>query len=177
VDRRTARAGEASGEGFGPGGPLPVASAGGAGPGDGEDVLAFLGVLWGLEHALQGASKRMAGHLGITGTQRFVIRMLGRQPGIGAGELADLLHDHPSTITGVLQRLSDQGLIVRRTHPTDRRRAVLHLTADGRRFDELRGGTIEGAVEQALAGLSAEDVAAARRVIDAVVGALDATVR
>jgi DNA-binding MarR family transcriptional regulator len=140
-------------------------------------VLAFLGVLWGLEHALQGASKRMAGRLGITGTQRFVIRMLGRQPGIGAGELADLLHDHPSTITGVLRRLSDQGLIVRRIHPTDRRRAVLRLTDEGRVFDALRSGTIEGAVSQALAGLSADDVSAARRVIDAVVGALDATVR
>ncbi len=146
-------------------------------PGDGEDVLAFLGVLWGLEHALQGASKRMAGRLGITGTQRFVIRMLGRQPGIGAGELAELLHDHPSTTTGVLRRLSEQGLIVRRVHPSDRRRAVLHLTEEGRAFDALRSGTIEGAVSQALAGLSAEDVAAARRVIDAVVGALDTTVR
>jgi DNA-binding MarR family transcriptional regulator len=139
--------------------------------------LTFLGELWALEHALQAASKRMAARLSITGTQRFVVRMLGRLPGIGAGELAELMHDHPSTITGVLQRLVQQGLVARRTHPEDRRRAVLHLTDAGRRFDQLREGTIEAAVDKALRSATPEDVVAARRILAAVVAALDTNVR
>lgn len=141
--------------------------------GDTLEPLDFLGTLWALEHALQAASKRMYQRLGITGTQRFVIRMLGRLPGIGAGELAVLLHDHPSTLTGVLARLVDQGLITRGVHPDDRRKAVLRLTDAGREVDLLREGTIEAAVSRAMASVSADQLAATREVLLTVVAELE----
>jgi DNA-binding MarR family transcriptional regulator len=139
----------------------------------GEDTLSFLGVLWALEHALQTGSKRMAHRLGVTGTQRFTVRMLGRNPGLGAGELAELLHDHPSTLTGVIQRLVEHGLVERRTDPEDRRRVLLDLTDQGREVDALREGTIESAVGSALQSLPPEHVRVAREVLQAVIGALE----
>ncbi|HMV67615.1 MAG TPA: MarR family transcriptional regulator [Myxococcota bacterium] len=138
-----------------------------------EDALEFLGDLWSLEHALHTASKRMALRFGVTGTQRFVVRMLGRNPGMGAGELAERMHDHPSTLTGVLQRLVEAGLIERRVDAADRRRAVLNLSARGRELDALREGTIEAAVGAALARLDPAHVAIARAVLAEVVASLD----
>jgi DNA-binding MarR family transcriptional regulator len=95
-----------------------------------------------VDHALQSTSKWMEVRLGITGPQRLVIRMIGCFPGISAGALANLLHVHPSTLTGVLRRLSDRGAIRRSTDPYDSRRALFWLTARGRRVDRLRSGTV-----------------------------------
>src|ERR687888_5890 len=66
-------------------------------------VLDFMQRLWAVAHELQSISKRMDAHLGVTGPQRLVVRILGRRPGLSAGELAAILHLHPSTLTGVLR--------------------------------------------------------------------------
>ena len=113
-------------------------------------VLDFMRALWALDHSLQSASKRMEARLGVTAPQRLVIRIVGRFPGISAGEVADILHLHPSTLTGVLKRLEERGLVGRRADPADARRALLELTPRGREVDELRTGTVEAAVRRAL---------------------------
>jgi DNA-binding MarR family transcriptional regulator len=137
------------------------------------EVLQFMRLLWELEHALQKTSKRMAASLGVTGMQRLVLRILGLFPGIAAGEIATILHVHPSTLTGVLSRLLDQGLIARRTHEGDRRRAVLVLTARGRRVNGIKKGTVEAGVQKALRDVSRQDRAVARRVLSTVCEALE----
>ena len=129
------------------------------------DVLRFMQVLWRLVHGLEQSSKRMATTLGITGPQRLVLRIVGLQPGISAGQLAAILHVHPSTVTGVLRRLQAQGLLAREAHPDDRRRAVLRLTARGRRINDVRRGTIEFDVREALRRVSRRDQACARRAL------------
>ncbi len=136
-------------------------------------VLDFLRALWALDHALQSASKRMEASLGVTGPQRFVIRMIGRYPGISAGEVSHLLHVHPSTLTGVLKRLEQRGLVVRRSDPADARRALLDLTAKGRRVDSTRWGTVEGAARKALAKLPPVAMRQTRVVAEAITAELD----
>jgi MarR family transcriptional regulator, organic hydroperoxide resistance regulator len=116
-------------------------------------VLEFMRVIWALDHALQTTSKRMEATLGITAPQRLVIRILGRFPGTPAGQLAIILHLHPSTLTGILRRLQRRGLITRRADPRDRRRAVFGLTAKGREFDVDVEGTVEAAVRAAFDAL------------------------
>jgi DNA-binding MarR family transcriptional regulator len=136
--------------------------------------MEFLQILWAVEHELQAASKRMRARLGVTGPQRLVLRMLGHNPRLRPGELARLLHDHPSTLTGVLQRLEDRGLITREIDAADRRSTLLHLTATGREVDSVRDGTIEASVGRALARLSPEQLAAAREVLETIVRELEA---
>ena len=125
-------------------------------------VLDFMRALWALDHALQSASKRMEATRGVTAPQRLVVRIVGRFPGISAGEVADILHLHPSTLTGGLQRLGDRGLLERRPDPADGRRALLDLTPRGRKMDQLRDGTVEAAVRRALRRLPPASVRAAR---------------
>jgi DNA-binding MarR family transcriptional regulator len=121
---------------------------------------------WAVFHGLQSTSKAMARNLGVTGPQRLVIRLLGQRPGTSAGELAELLHLHPSTITGILRRLEERGFLRRKADDEDRRRAVLTLSQSGRSLDDVRTGTVEAAVRRTLDKAKPEDVAATRRVLE-----------
>jgi DNA-binding MarR family transcriptional regulator len=123
-------------------------------------------LLWAVAHGLERASKRMTAEIGVTGPQRLVLRVAGLFPGLSAGDLAAILHVHPSTLTGVLHRLVNQRLLVRLDDPDDRRRAILRLTARGGRINEVAHGTVEAAVAEALEGISARDRAATRRVLE-----------
>jgi DNA-binding MarR family transcriptional regulator len=136
------------------------------------EALEFLRVLWAIDHGLQRHSKHMAAALGITGPQRLVVRVVGRFPGLSAGQLAEILHLHPSTLTGVLRRLVRKGLLTRHQDPRDRRRAVLGLTAAGRRLAVEASGTIESVMKRALGGHPPREAAAARQVLSAVAESL-----
>jgi DNA-binding MarR family transcriptional regulator len=130
-----------------------------------EGVLNFMRLLWAVDHGLQSYSKQMASTLGVTGPQRLVIRLAARFPQIAAGQLAEMLHVHPSTLTGVLQRLEARGILVREQDPADGRRALFRVTPKGRKIDQTRSGTAEAAVTQALEKLDRKDLAAAERVL------------
>ena len=129
------------------------------------DVLQFMQLLWAVVHGVEKTSKRMTSEIGVTGPQRLVLRVVGLCPGVSAGDLASVLHVHPSTLTGVLQRLVAQKLLLRIDDPSDRRRAILRLTPRGARVNSVNRGTVELAVAEALDGVSARDRAATRRVL------------
>jgi DNA-binding MarR family transcriptional regulator len=131
-------------------------------------TLAFLRSLWAIDHGLRSLSKQMQASLGVTGPQRLVLRMLGRLPAVMPSELAELLHLDRSTVSGVLERLAEQRLLVRRPHPEDGRSVLVALSARGKLLDHETPGTVEASVERALSTLPRRDVDAAIRVLDAV---------
>ncbi len=137
------------------------------------EVLEFMRLLWAITHGLQKTSKRMHASLGITGPQRLVVRVVGRFPNISAGQLSDILHLDPSTLTGVLQRLERRRLIKRKSDPKDGRRIRLVLSAAGHKLDVVAAGTVEATVKDALRGLSLSKVAAARDVLAAIASGLE----
>ena len=139
------------------------------------DVLQFMQLLWAVVHGLERVSKRMTGDIGVTGPQRLVLRVVGLFPGMSAGALAAVLHVHPSTLTGVLQRLVGQHLLARSDDPGDRRRAVLRLTKRGARVNAVRQGTVEAAIAQALEGMSERDRMATKRVLERLAAHLEPT--
>jgi DNA-binding MarR family transcriptional regulator len=134
-------------------------------PSELPEVLQFMQVLWAVAHGLARISKRMNVDFGVTGPQRLVLRVVGLFPGMSAGELASILHVHPSTLTGILRRLVTSRLLYRVEHSGDRRRSVLALTGRGKRVNALGRGTAEAAVASALDDLSPRDQAAAKRVL------------
>src|SRR5438067_4845878 len=139
-------------------------------------VLDFMRLLWAVDHSLQSASKRMEASFGITGPQRLVVRIVGRFPGIAAGRVAEILHVHPSTLTGILKRLEARGVLQRRSDPRDARRALFGLTNKGRKLDTVRTGVVEQAVRRVL-GTDPAKVAAAQEVLFALSEELDAGLR
>ena len=119
----------------------------------GGETLQFLQGVWELVHALDVRSKRMAQTLGVTGPQRLVIRIVGQKPSQTASEISQVLGKHPSTLTGVLARLEERGLLEREVDADDRRRARFTLTAAGKKIDKERRGTVEAATRRALGRL------------------------
>ena len=113
-------------------------------------VLDFLRVLWAVDHGLQSVSKRMESQHGVTSPQLLVLRIVGLHPGIPAGRVAEILHAHPSTLTGILKRLQARALLQRKADPKDARRALLHLSAKGRRVSDPRSGLLEQAIRRLL---------------------------
>jgi MarR family transcriptional regulator, organic hydroperoxide resistance regulator len=143
-------------------------SRGDAGTASVGSALDFLRLLWAVDHGLQRRSKRMEVELGVTGMQRMCIRLIGRFPEISAGRLAELLHVHPSTLTGVLKRLTERGFIGRERDTDDARRSRLVLLEQGQRVDATQAGTVEAAVRRALGRIPPETLDAARTVLSAV---------
>ncbi|HEY5678055.1 MAG TPA: MarR family winged helix-turn-helix transcriptional regulator [Myxococcales bacterium] len=136
--------------------------------GQGSTVLEFLRLLWAIDHALQKHSRRMTREMGVTGVQRLAIRVLGRYPDLTPGQLAGVLHLHPSTVTGIVKRLQRGGFVLRRMDRSDRRRSRLALTARGRAIDGRRGGTVESQLDLALRKIDPSALATAERVLTAI---------
>jgi DNA-binding MarR family transcriptional regulator len=137
------------------------------------ETLEFLGLMWTVDHALQTLSKRMQGTIGVTGPQRLLLRIVARFPGLPAGEIASVMHLDRSTISGILKRLERRGLVQRRKDARDGRRALIVATGDGRQLAGQHEGTIEGAVERALADLSAPQMTALRSALRRLATALE----
>jgi len=135
-------------------------------------VLDFMRLLWAVDHGLTRVSRRMERTIGMTGPQRMVVRLVGQHPGISAGDLARTLHVHPSTLTEVLRRLTEHGVLERTQDPADARRALFRLTRKGLELDAQRSGTGEARVRVALRSLSDQDLAAAARVLARLAQAL-----
>jgi MarR family transcriptional regulator, organic hydroperoxide resistance regulator len=137
------------------------------------DVLQFMQLLWAVVHGMERRSKSMRVKLGVTGQQRLVLRVVGLFPELSAGDLAAILHVHPSTLTGILQRLIAQRLLKRAEDGRDRRRVVLSLTARGKQLNGVDRGTVEEGVRVALRGVSARERVAIRRVLVRIAEHLD----
>jgi len=131
------------------------------------EVLDFLRMIWAVDHSLQKTSKRMKSAIGVTGPQRLVIRIVARFPGIPAGQIAQLLHVHPSTLTGILKRLERQGLIRRRP-------AFLGVTENGRRIDVAGAGTVEAAAKRVLSRTPRAKIESTKEILMAFAAALGA---
>jgi MarR family transcriptional regulator, organic hydroperoxide resistance regulator len=130
-----------------------------------EGVLGFLRLLWALDHGMHLCSRRMQQERGITGQQRLVVRILSKSPAMSPSELADALHLHSSTVTGLLKRLERDGFVRRRPDPRDGRRIVVGLTSKGQRTAVPGPHTIEALVAKALAVFPAAKIEAAEELL------------
>ncbi len=88
-------------------------------------------MLWAINHGLATTSRYMKSKYGVTGRQRLIIQVVNEFPGISAGDLAKVLHLDPSTLTGVLQQMSQRGLLQLQPDVRDRRRLRIQLTTKG----------------------------------------------
>ena len=131
-----------------------------------DPVLEFIRLMWSVDHELQRVSKRMVERMGLTAPQRLAVRFVGRHEGLTLGRLAELLHMHPGTVTGIVRHLEEEGLVTQTRDADDTRRRHLALTAKGRLIDRRRKGTVEAAVRRATASLTPREFAVASRAMD-----------
>ncbi len=99
-----------------------------------------------------------AAQFGMTRAQWAVLVRLDRCEGLHQSELAELLDLQPITLTRLLDKLCDSGLIERRSDPTDRRAKRLFLTPGARPVLERLGVLGEETMANTLAGIERESV-------------------
>jgi MarR family transcriptional regulator for hemolysin len=99
-----------------------------------------------------------AAQLGITRAQWAVLVRVERLEGLNQSELAEGLDLQPITLTRLVDKLSDSGLIERRPDPTDRRAKRLFLTAAARPLLERLSELGEETMANTLAGVDGVSV-------------------
>jgi MarR family transcriptional regulator, transcriptional regulator for hemolysin len=99
-----------------------------------------------------------AAQFGITRAQWVVLVRLDRSEGLKQSELAEMLELQPISLTRLLDKLCDGGLIERRADPIDRRAKRLFLTPAARPLLEKLGDLGEELMTTALAGVERENI-------------------
>lgn len=98
----------------------------------GDTALAVDGVRR-LVRGLRLAEQRTRLQAGLSAAQLFVLTELAHAPSASLGELAERTMTDRSSVTAVVERLEEAGLVATRRSDDDRRRVVVRLTATGRR--------------------------------------------
>lgn len=70
--------------------------------------------------------------LGITTAQLYVLQSVDETPGLSVNELAERTYTDQSSVSVVVQRLVDRGLVQRRRSTSDRRRIEIRLSRTGK---------------------------------------------
>ena len=100
--------------------------------------------------------------IGITRSQWRLLANLLRRPGLKQTQLADLLEVEPISLSRMVDRLQDAGMVERRADPNDRRAWCLFLTEKAEPLILQLRSVSDALHEQALAGF----VEAEREVLD-----------
>src|SRR5579872_3713623 len=118
----------------------------------------FAFILNDVARLLRTYADHKAAQFGMTRAQWAVLARLDRAEGLNQSELADMLDLQPITLTRLLDKLADSGLIERRPDPDDRRAKRLFLTAAARPLLTQLTTLGEETMAATLAGLSPRDV-------------------
>jgi DNA-binding MarR family transcriptional regulator len=97
-----------------------------------------------------------AGH-DLTPVQYAALSTIKTRPGIDQVTLAGLIAYDRTTITGVVDRLVQKGLLVRRANSRDRRARVLQITDQGQRTLDGIEPAVEAAQRIMLRGLTTDE--------------------
>jgi MarR family transcriptional regulator for hemolysin len=102
---------------------------------------------------LRTYADQKARHVGMTRAQWAVLLRLERHEGLKQSDLAEILDIQPITLTRLVDRLCDSGLIERRADPNDRRAKRLHLTEAARPLLDHIETQVEELGDTVLAGI------------------------
>jgi DNA-binding MarR family transcriptional regulator len=135
-----------------------------------ETVTESMDAFRRIVHALR-SSHRAAADRNLTGAQLFVLSTLGAagEP-MGVKELAARTRTDQSTVSVVVGRLVERGLVDRARSTVDTRRVELSLTARGKMLQRKTPTTVaQQKLADALWHLSAADAATLSRILKGIV--------
>jgi DNA-binding MarR family transcriptional regulator len=143
-------------------------STGGSGA-KAEDAARIVNSLRQLFKAIQEYSKAILGRTGFSGPQVWALTVLDKEPALSLGTLSQRIFAHPSTVSGIVDRLEERGAVRRVVDEEDRRGIRLSLTPAGRRV--LRGSPspIQLGLRRALVGMPAGRLRELRRSLEEIV--------
>lgn len=139
-----------------------------------EDMRAAMDSLRRIVRALRLAAADAERELGITVAQLFVLQQIALADSPSINELAAATVTDPSTISGLLRRLLDAGLVTRKPSPTDARRAEVSLTRKGAALVARAPNAPQAELVTALGALPRKDLRALAKTLAQVAAGLGA---
>jgi len=135
-----------------------------------EDVTKSMDSFRRIVRALR-SSHRAASDVDLTGAQLFVLATLAQSDDpMGVRELAETTRTDQSTVSVVVGRVVDRGLVKRVRSSVDSRRVELSLTARGKAVLRRTPTTVaQRKLADALDKLSGADAATLSRILDKIV--------
>ncbi|MBV9710534.1 MAG: MarR family transcriptional regulator [Ktedonobacteraceae bacterium] len=110
-----------------------------------------------LAHAIALDMDRRLKSYDVTLSQWILLKQLWRQEGRSQVELQELLGLDGATVTGLVQRMIQQGLIHRRPDASDKRVQRVFLTERGRALEQITAVFEEEVHARALEGFSSDE--------------------
>jgi DNA-binding MarR family transcriptional regulator len=103
--------------------------------------------------------------MSVTLTQLSAMGTLHKHGPMSAGELANCERVQPPSMTKVLANLEERGLVRRDVHPSDRRQAIIGITAAGVQLLDSERRSRDAWLSRRLATLTAEERAVLQQVV------------
>lgn len=118
--------------------------------------------------AIHEYSKAIHRRTGLSGPQVWAMSLLRDHPGLSLGALAEKMFAHPSTVSGVVDRLEDRRAVRRSVDREDRRGVRLHLTPAGRRLVRRSPPPVQVGLRRALLAMPASRLRSLRRSLERI---------
>lgn len=80
-----------------------------------------------------------------------------RKGSLPLGKIGNRLQVHPTSVTNTIDRLENDGLVVRKPHPSDKRATLAEITEEGRSRVSLAAKSL-GEIEYGLKAMSEKDL-------------------
>src|SRR5216110_3487510 len=110
--------------------------------------------------------RRLRDSFDVTLPRFDLMAQLDKAPnGMTLGELSRRMMVSNGNVTGLAERLVEQGLLDRRAAPNDRRAQIVSLTADGRRTFRAMARTHENWIAEIFASLNAAETEALMQLL------------
>jgi DNA-binding MarR family transcriptional regulator len=106
--------------------------------------------------------------LGMTSLQWRAVARLNLEPGMRQSELADLLEVEPITLSRMIDRLAESGMVCRKPDPNDRRAWNLYLSDKAQPLMEQLQQEADHVQELALTGLDKQERAQLAQLVERV---------
>jgi DNA-binding MarR family transcriptional regulator len=113
-------------------------------------------------------SKALQRRSGVSSPQAWALTLLDAEPGLSLGDLAARMYAHPSTVSGIMDRLVSRGWVRRETDPRDRRSIQLSLTPAGRRLLRSSPPPVQVALRRTLVAMPAARLRMLRESLEEV---------
>jgi DNA-binding MarR family transcriptional regulator len=126
--------------------------------------------------AIQDYSQDVSAKFGITGPQLWALKTIAQDGSLPLGELSRKMCLHPSTMSGVIDRLEGKGYVARvRDRDTGDRRVIkVELTLKGKRLIHKAPNPIQGKMVYGLQKLKKKELLAISQSVQKLVEIMEA---
>jgi DNA-binding MarR family transcriptional regulator len=108
--------------------------------------------------AVQDYSHEISDRFGVTGPQLWALKTISQNESLALSDLSKRMCLHPSTITGLIDRLEKKGYVARNRDQVDRRMISVQLTPKGKNVTKKAPNPVQGKMIYGLRNLNRKEL-------------------